>query len=369
MRRGTIVLGLFVLVAVGIIAASTFLQNQPPITITVAVSPLIADWARESAAAFNASNVRTANGRLGQVNITTVEDLSVWSEREWSAQSHPDAWIPAVSFSVDYAIANGLRLEEMQPSVAKTLLVIAGFESRIDVLTDNGSTDLTWDIIADITQKERWDAVGGRADWEFIDLALAIPDETMYGLAVMFSGAAAYHETIAVDSDRLQDTVFRAWLEPVIRSVPNYAQVGTDVAEFLARRGLSAADIAFAPENQWIAHLNNLAQQEPIRFSYPDYPFVFDFPFVRWQDDQALPETAYIINAFSSYLVSDSRQDALLAFGFRPANRAVTAEDAVFFQAQQYGIRFDPQLDPAIQLPRGAADTLGFLRWVENARR
>ena len=48
MRRGTIFLILFIVIVAGIIGLSTFLQNQPPVEITVAVNPLAEEWVREA---------------------------------------------------------------------------------------------------------------------------------------------------------------------------------------------------------------------------------------------------------------------------------------------------------------------------------
>ena len=87
MRRGTLILLLFVVIAAGVVALSQFLRAQPPLEIALAVNPLAEDWVRDAVTRFNTSEttVGVANQRV-QINISVVEDLDVWAgTRRWTA--------------------------------------------------------------------------------------------------------------------------------------------------------------------------------------------------------------------------------------------------------------------------------------------
>src|SRR6187549_534850 len=106
MRRGTVVVIIFLLVAAAIIGASQFLRSQPPLELLVAVSPLAEDWAREAVESFNQGDVLVNGTQRVHFSVQVVEDTQVWREEgrvTWTRDSHPDAWLPASSASLSYA--------------------------------------------------------------------------------------------------------------------------------------------------------------------------------------------------------------------------------------------------------------------------
>lgn len=369
MRRGTIFLIIFIVVSLGIVGASIFIKNQPPITITVAVDPLGEAWLRQAVTDFNNSETQILNGtRRVQVNVQVISELEVWRptnrDTAWTAQNHPTAWIPSSSISLAYATSQ--PFEVIQPSVAKTLLVFAGYQSRVDVLTNNGAEPLTWEHIIRAAQTESWQALGGDPSWRFVNLAFSLPDRKMCGLGTLLSAAASLSDSPNLTSSALRGT-FTTEFAAVVQSVPNFNSIGNDVAAYMARGGPATVDFAIAPESLWLNNLSGLVANEPVRFSYPDYAFVFDFPLAIWQDQHTTSEQRQAAQAFGTWLMGETPQNSALRYGLRPASGVVPPSAELFFEAQQYGIQLDVSLDDHIQ-PPGQADTQGLLTWFQTAR-
>lgn len=365
MKRGTIILILFVLIAVGIVGASLFLQNQPPIEITVAVDPLAEDWLRQMVDDFNASDTLINNTRRVQVNLQVISDLEVWSSasrsQTWTAQQHPDAWIPSASISVDYTSS---PFTVVQPSLVQTPLVISAYSSRAAVLTDGAP--LRWDDIFQAAETQSWSALGGQANWQFVNIAFTLADSEMCGLATLYSAAAAVNDTPTLNSGAIRGSFYDVF-EPVIESVPNFNSIGSDVAAFVAR-GTASADIGIAPENVWLKGLSGLVNNEPVVFSYPEYTFMFDFPLAMWDDANTTSDTRAAVTAFGNWLLEPAQQATAVTYGLRPVQGSVPQTARLFADAQQYGIVFDLPDNPLIQPPSSATDTQGLISWFTRTR-
>lgn len=363
MRRGTIILILFVLVAAAIIAASQFLRTQPPLEITVAVNPLAEKWLQDAVSAFNASNPLVNTTRI-QVRLTVIDDLGVWSgERPWTSDSHPAAWIPAAAASVGYAADNGLPIRMLAPSLARTPLVWGGFDSRLAVL-DVPVSGLDWQQVIVAVEAESWASLGGDSGWQFVKLAFARPDQTMSGLAVLFSGAAAYHQSAALNSAFLRDTDFRDWLAPVVASVPSFNTLGADPAARMAN-GPSIAEIALLPEVQWLVNLNGLlTNNDTVSFSYPEYQFMLDFPLARWDDTLTTDTERAAVDALQNWLLTESQQFRTVNFGLRPAVGEPDEGSTLFSAAIPYGIQYQPDYHQLVQSP-ARGDALGLIQWFK----
>ncbi len=364
MRRGTLILLLFILIAAGVVAVSQFLRSQPPLQIALAVNPLAEDWARDAVTRFNASEptVGVANQRV-QINMTVVEDLDVWAgTRRWTA-AELTAWLPASSVSVLYAQDNGVPLRDVTASVAQTPLVWGGYTSRVEVLTDEGATPLDWDVIAQAasTNGGNWQSLGGQASWQFLKLGFGQPNRTMSGLGALFTGAADFADTADLTGGATRSNEFHDWMEPVINSVSNFNTLGGDPAAAMAR-GPSTVEIALFPESEWLTNLAGMVANEPVTLNYPAYQFVLDFPLVAWQDIQTTPDQIAAVDALGAWLLGEAQQASALNFGLRPASGKVEATTPLFANAQQYGIQLDPAFGQTIQPPQ-RSDAQGLIQW------
>jgi hypothetical protein len=369
MTRGTLVLAVFVLIALGIIGASALLQNQPPLQLTVAVDPMIAGWARESAKTFNASRQTAGAGRRVEVTITEINDYAVWGANAsaWSATTHPDAWIPSSSLSVEYARGRGLMLEVVEASLAQTPLIWGGYTTRVNLIVDSPTAALNSQQVARAAAAERWDALDGQASWGFVKLAIALPNQTMSGLGMLLVSAADFYDTAQLSGAQLTSGEFRKWLTPIIASVSNFNSIGSDAAAFVAR-GVASADLGMAAESQWLRSLDALTRTEPVRFSYPQYAFVFDFPLARWNDANVTDDQRQAVTAFQIWLMSAQQQAALPSFGIRSRTRMVTDADSLFVRGVPYGIKLNPTFDTPIQ-PLSLTDVNNLLHWFQTVRR
>jgi hypothetical protein len=365
MRRGTIIVIVFILVAGAIVGASQFLRSQPPLEFTVAVNPLAADWVRAAVNNFNASEpVINATQRI-QFSVTVVDDLPVWQgSQSWTPENHPAAWIPAASTSVNYFSD---RYSVLTSSLARTPLVWGGYASRVNVATNNGAEPLDWESVQRVSAAEAWSAVNGDSRWQFVKLAFGRADQSMSGLAALFTGAAAFSDSANI-SGVIRGNEFRSWMQPVIASVPNFQTLGADPAAAMAR-GPSTVEIALLPESQWLLNLNGLTDDEPVIFSYPSYQFLLDFPLAVWNDNStASANERAAVTALSGWLLRASEQSALAQFGLRPAQGEPTSSAALFAQAVNYGVQLQPDLTRIVEAPP-RTEAQGLVQWFTNTVR
>lgn len=360
MRRGTIVVIVFVVLAAIVVGVSQFLRAQPPLEVTVIVSPLAEAWVRNAVDAFNASEPLVNATRRVEVRVNTQDDLSVWSDQGLSQLQNnpPAAWIPATSASVNYA--NRLPFEVVEPSLAKTVLVWGGFSDRVGALTDNDAHPLDWTDVARAAEAGHWSNIDG-ADpaWGNINLAFSRPTGSTGGLAVLFSGAAAFADDPAVSGATVAGDNFHTWIEPILLSVPNYNTLGTSVAQILATRGATVGAIALLPESEWLNNLRGALVESgnPIRLSYPAYSLVFDFPLARRQGLTADENAA--VDAFAAWMLNQRPEN----YGLRPPSGIPPETAQRFTEAESYGVQLDVDLTQAVT-PPGRAETQRLLAWV-----
>ncbi len=367
MRRGSIFVILFVLVAIGIVAASQFVRSQPALEVRIAVSPLAEAWVRAAADGFNATTPLVNGTQPVAVRVQVQDEVAVWraSPPLWSSAQHPTAWMPALASSLDYAREARLPYEALAPSTAQTLLMWGIFESRAGV--DSAGAALDWEQAQAIAAAERWDALpGGRSDWGFVKFAFSAPENAVGGVGVLLSGAGGYAQTAGLTPDATNDAAFRAWLQPVLASVPNFNTLGQDPAAALTR-GPSVGEIALLPESQWLTNLSGILAREPIRLSYPAFPVIFEFPLAVWSDATTPAAERAAIELFAAWLLEPSQQEAAQRFGLRPASGSVGAASPLFSAGASVGVLPAPDLSQRIQPPNRDA-LIRLLAWAGSAR-
>jgi hypothetical protein len=358
MKRGTIALVIFAVIAGAFIGFSQFLRNQPPVEITVAVDPLAEDWLRDAVRSFNNAEIRVSSRRV-RVNLQIVPDQDVWRERRWTPLSHPDGWIPTSTISLAYARSGNMPLDTLAESIARTPLIWGGFNEAVDtVLAESGAESLDWAVIVNA------------ADNNAVRLAFPLPNSTMTGLAVLWSGAAAFNDTASLSSSALGNA-FRNWFNPVGDSVPNFNQIGRSVPTYMATSiGRSSVDIGIAPESQWLMSLSGLSDgdESRVRFSYPAYTYIFDFPVAMWTDTETEAITRDAMRAFADYLLASEQQSSAIRYGLRPATGAITAANSgPFANAQSAGIVLELDTSTIAITPSSSVnDVEALLNWFDG---
>lgn len=363
MRRGTIVLILFILLAVGLVAANQFFVSQPPLPITIAVSPLAADWIRSAAETYT----RTNPIPRVQITVTSIEDLEVWrtqGESGWTPLNHPQAWIPASVISLGYTANSNLTFSTQAASLAQTPLVWGGYASRVEVVNTAGVLD--WTSVAQAAKAGSWSQLpGGQANWQFVKLAFSRPDRSMSGLAALLTGAASFNDSAVVSGAGLRSAELQAWLRPILESIPNVNTLGTDPAQSMATRGTSMGEIALLPESQWLLNLSNLQNTEPFILNYSEYQFVFDFPLLAWSGPDMTADQRNAVNAFSAYLQSAEQQTAAQSFGLRSAQGALQADHPLVTAALDSGLQISPPASQIITAP-SLVELQGFIQTLSS---
>lgn len=351
MRRGTLVILLFVLVAGAIIAASTLLQNQPPIEITVATDPLAETWVRDAASAFNNSGATIGVGRRIRVNVVVQSDSSLLTN-PWTTATHPDAWVPAWSAVASIVRSTGVTAQTVSSSLARTPIIWMSYDRHTDDIPD-----VSWQGIAEAA-----------ATNNTINLAFSPPNASVQGLGVLISAAAEYHQTGILTDALLSNAGFRAWLTPVIKSVPNFNSIGGDAARFVAGPQGATFDAAMAPESQWLNALATLRERGTPRFGYPSLPVVLDFPFLTLRSTNTTDEKISAAQAFAAYLSGAAQQARLETFGLRPAQGEPSENAALFNAGEQFGILPVLPTVQQVQLP-STSGVAALNQWFQNSIR
>jgi hypothetical protein len=359
--RTTIIFIIFLVILGIIFGANQFVQNQPPLEITVAVDPLAEDWVQAAAQAYNGSNPLIANGTTRvQVKIVVADDLDVWrGNPAWNSSNHPEAWIASSSISIDYLPPN-LPFRTLHGSLARTPLVWGGFANRVTWITDSGTRPFDWASVQEIAVAQSWANVGVTNDPSYVNMAIIWPSSSMAGVGALMTAAADYSQTTALSTDVTGDSSFVAWFSPINDSLQNSQRIGGNPAETMASRGSSAADFALLPELQWLLTVDNLTKNGDFAFSYPAYQFFLDFPMARWEDSQMTDNQLAAVASFGEFLAAESGQTLAIAHGLRPANREPDASATLFTNAQAQGIQLTPDYGHLIEKPisHGLADWL-----------
>ncbi|MFP4321312.1 MAG: substrate-binding domain-containing protein [Anaerolineales bacterium] len=333
----------------------------PPLTLEVAVNPLLADWADEAARAYNASNPIVEN-RPVRVQITEQDSLDVWTTGAgvWSAQRHPDAWIPEAGYALAFANDFNLEFDIVQPSLAQTPMIWGGYESRTDVIV-RSYDEFSSQTVQQAAAAELWSDLGGAPQWRFIKLAFSNPNRLESGLAALLTLLNDYAATRDPGDDAATDSDFREWLMPIIRAVTDFNN--PNPATIMATTGTSQIEIALLPEAQWLTTVEELTRAEPVAMFYPTYGVHLDFPFAVWAGDNAQPGARAAAEDFAAYLLGDGPKNDLGQAGFRPTNGVDLLSYAPFSAAAAQIRTTLPEDDYS---PPSRQAILSLLRWFEN---
>lgn len=367
MRRGTVIVIVFALVAAAIVGLSRFLQNQPPMEFTVAVNPLAETWLRDAVNRYNDTQPVVNTTQRIQFAISVQDDLSIWQNSPgYTAENHPAAWIPASALSPQYSD----RYATVIDSLARTPLVWGGFASRVNVAVAEGDGGFDWASVQNAAETESWASLGGEQGWGFVNLAFAPPNTTMSGLGALFSAAASFHNDPNLGGDVTRDNGFRNWLMPVINSVPNFQTLGADPAAAIASRGPATAAMALLPESLWLHNLNALtASSDGFTFSYPAYQFMLEFPLAAWSENSQITDTERLaVEDLGEWLLAEAQQGRITASGLRPAATEPTASDSMFSAAEAYGILLEPDYGIAV-VPPSRSEAAGLVQWFSQQMR
>jgi hypothetical protein len=358
-RRSTLVLLLFCLIVGGIVGFNAFLQSQPPVTYRLAVDPSIQGWASALVSEFNARRVATSSGARVQWSVNaTVSDINVWQGRaNWTTDNRPDAWLATTSWVVANA-PSSMAFVQVEPSLAISPLMWGGFESRVRLLTKGGTNPFDWAAAQLVAAQERWEALGAPSDWGFVNIGISWPRSSAAGVNIMASMLAAYTGSPSLTGSAFADAAFRAWFSPLRQAMRSSERLGEPPPNAMAARGPVVAGFSIAPEFEWLAQIGSFSPQDRLVLAYPAMQAPLDFPLSMWQDAGTTDAARQAVRALADFALSEAGQAITLQAGLRPPNRAPSASDARFAQAQPYGLVLDWQLGEAVQGDRSVYEQL-----------
>jgi hypothetical protein len=334
--------------------------NKGPIEITVAVSPLAAEWVEGAVQSYNGRR-HQVDGRVVEITLEIQDSLPIWSAPgKWSMASHPLIWIPEMSAAVEYANEVGLRFSILHPSLASTVMMWGAPADRAQAI-EHQFSGLNWDSIQQASTISRWEQMGGQAEWGFFKPGFAQPDRYTSGMAALLVAAAEFHNQVALDPSVLDDPNLRDRLKPVVESVPSFPTLGAHPAETIAARGASVADVALLPESEWLANYRGLTSKVgPLVFVYPVYQFWFDLPFSVWDGADVSQQERMAAQDFLSFLLTDDQQRQAANVGLRQAD-GIPAVSTLFDQAGSAGVLAGKPGGEPIQLPTTREEMLSFV--------
>jgi Ca-activated chloride channel family protein len=167
----------------------------------------------------------------------------------------------------------------------------------------------------------------------------------------------------------ITDPEFQAWLGELMGSVTDFSSASAYTAEDFALFGYSVGDGGQLLESDLLQNMQGVLTrwEDPLVLHYPRYVTWFDFPFTVWigPETSALEKNAAL--AFQRFLLSESQQEAALAYGLRPANPNVAIDanpESLFVKWQDRGV--EPIVPRADRMRSPDRDVLlALLRWFD----
>jgi hypothetical protein len=396
-----IVLVSFLLSGIGGNPTSTTLTVSRPdsVTIRILAALPIEPWVRSAAEEYNATNSQV-DGVTVRVEIVAVDGLTAlarWDRNEYGAidsnvtpdqltdadrralENFPTAWIPDSRYLVELANASYKeRLgrdvfltdgEYRARPIAISLFTWGIYESRAQVLEQEFG-EIDWQAIHDAAiTRGGWPELGGNSAWGFFKLVVPNPNRNVGGLAAMVAIAGEYYNRTDISVADVTNPEFQAWLRELMGAVTDFSSASAYTSEDFALFGYSVGDGGQLLESDLLQNMEGILTrwEDPLRIYYPTYVSWFDFPFTVWvgPETTALQKNAAL--AFQRYLLSESQQQAALAYGLRPAvsNVAVDATaDSLFVRWRDQGVQFVVPRTSAMRSPDRDV-LLALLRWFE----
>ncbi|MCC6458157.1 MAG: substrate-binding domain-containing protein [Caldilineaceae bacterium] len=379
--------------------AGLTVERPDSVNIRILTALPIEPWVRSAAAEFNGGD-HTIDGVPIQVEIVAIDGLTAlgrWDRNEYGAleagvvpenlsdaqrqalETFPTAWIPDSRYLVELANASySERLgrdvfltdgEYRARPIAISLFAWGVYASRADVL-ESKFGEINWESIHDAAiARGGWPELGGQSSWGFFKLVVPNPSKNAGGLAAMISAAGEFYGRTDISVEDVTNPEFQAWLNELMGAVTDFSSASAYTAEDFALFGYSVGDGGQLLESDLLQNMQGILTrwEDPLQIYYPEYVTWFDFPFTVWVG----PETSAIQkNAaleFQRFLLSDTEQQAALAYGLRPANANIpvdATDESLFVRWADQGVQPVVPRTTAMRSPDRDV-LLSLLRWFE----
>lgn len=380
---------------------NTALTVERPDTVTIRILTAlpIEPWVRSAATEFNNGDF-TVDGVPINVEIVAMDGLTAlgrWDRNEFGAleagvrpedlsqaeqralEEFPTAWIPDSRYLVELANASYKeRLgrdvfltdgEYRARPIAISLFAWGIYASRAGVL-ENHFGEIDWQSIHDAAiARGGWPELGGQAGWGFFKLVVPNPSKNVGGLAAMISAAGEFYGRTDITVEDVTNPDFQAWLNELMGAVTDFSSASAYTAEDFALFGYSVGDGGQLLESDLLQNMQGILTrwEDPLQIYYPEYVTWFDFPFTVWVGPETTAIQKNAALEFQRFLLSDSQQQAALAYGLRPANPNIpvdATEESLFVRWQDQGVQPVVPRTTAMRSPDRDV-LLSLLRWFE----
>ncbi len=350
-NRNAIIFGLFILVAVGVVAWQVFGVGKPgglastsdTITITMAYTSDEEAWLNTVTPTFNGQKPKLASGNTVKVVLQPDEDnaaLTAIAARTYT----PTIWSPASSFWINQlnskwqAQGNSadIILRSGQYAAAPLVLsplVFVMWQERADPFIEKfGSVD--WNTIQTaVTLPNGWsdickDVKKAACDpnWGFVKYGQTDPYASNSGLSALALATYSYFskpnqpKLSDLSSDQLNDPNYRAWLNGLKRGIYDFSSSSKEQMDKMITVGPAQYDVIAIYESLAATQIKNAAGRGGnLKIYYPALNIYSDHPFgILLEGSTAEQKDAALL--FEQYLTSEDVQKQALNFGFRPAN-------------------------------------------------
>ncbi|HWH01922.1 MAG TPA: substrate-binding and VWA domain-containing protein [Pilimelia sp.] len=296
-------------------------QTESSIVASPATAPILSELSKSWA-----QTAPVVGGRCASVKITAKDsaEMAVALGMAWdpaTAGAPPDVWVPQSSAWVRRAAASTVAepmIPDLQPSIARSPTVIAMPRPMAEAL-GWPKAQLTWqDLIDKFASNDRGWAAYHR-QWGQFRLGMSDPATSTAGLLALTAVLDANDDS-EVDSQE-QRSVLR--LKQLMRV---YEQSTEEILTGLREAGGAEQALgyvsAFPALEQDVLAYNKQQPAVPLAAIYPSNGNIeADHPYLILRAPWAQPDRQEVARAFLDYVRGPRGREALLAAGFRDANR------------------------------------------------
>lgn len=353
------------------------LPPPEPVIVSVLYSTEKEGWLDEATASFQSMRP-TVGGRPIQLTLEKMGSREMYlAVLEGTKQ--PDLFSPASSLQV--SILSDLSRNKFGKSIVdlencrsvfETPLVLVAWEERAEVLWgDEIDGRMWWRLYEALTGPSGWEAYG-HPEWSYIKFGHTDPLKSNSGFMTILLMTYNYFDKTSglTAEDILSNEEYREWFAVFENTISDFGDsTGTYMKEMVAY-GPSTYDIVAVYESTAIEHAESAeGRYGALRVYYPPATVLSDHPFCVLEADWVTPEKSEAAQQFVDYLLSEPVQELALKYGFRPADGAVSLEQAGSPFERYRDIGFHIALPPEVEVPPGNVLNTLLDFWSRTVRR
>src|SRR5215210_1658362 len=309
-RRNLIVFSLFLLIAAGVVASQfmfrwsrdTFLNQSPPLEISVLYSSELRTWLEPAAQAFNEEKNKL-NAQQVQVRLEAMDDGDAMRNIA-RGQSTPTAWIPASTIWVNL-LNNQWRTSHQSDLLLRsgeygttpmvlTPMVFVMYAERADAFIKAKST-VDWQQIQQaVTAPNGWKDLGVTEDWGRVKYSQAKASTSNAGLlSVTLATYSYFNKTGGLTNSDLDIADYQKWIDGLASGLVSDPPVtAKQQMDQMLLYGESQYDVVSIYESLVAQQIKNAPGRfgEELKVFYPSVNMWSDYPFSILMGDQSTAE-------------------------------------------------------------------------------